>query len=723
MNASMGLFRTRIVATVFVVSSLVLSGHADVFVDASNISDPLQDGSSLHPFDTLAEGIAAATNGETVYVADGLYLGSDNKNLSFSGKAITLTSTGTPGSVVVDCEGSGRGFHFSSGESSDSVLHGFTIRNGYTPAGECGAAILMENSAPTIESCFIENNLSEAFGSGICSLGSSNLFIVDTTFVSNGYWTVETGYGMLRVGGAALYAEASSGILVSNCTFANNRALGIGGGILLTNSDGLVATSLFISNHVALIPGEWKCHGTAIYCGGGFMQAIDSRFLQNTGETGGGENSEAGLDGLFLVSGCEIGGHTRGVVDAHMVIASYVHDNDEGVETVFCVSNRYERNAVGLQRPFFVKGSTFLGNTDIGVNAAIDDDVFIENCSFVSNNTAVSCGAGFFGPKYTSIITRSEFISNILGIRFASYSGATQIAGFCRFTENQSAAYVTGQTVLDNCLFEDTAGPVVLSAGSAYLRFCTIVHPSTASVFDAETILQYGGCQDAGKGMVDVFATILWNLGGPVAAIETNSFSACGDQYIQTNVLIRFSDVQGGSNQVWFGEGCINADPLFLSATDRHLPVSSPCIDTVDMTGTTSVDLDGSPRPLDGNNDGVTRGDMGAYEIFDSMADSDGDGMSDGDELRAGTWLTDPASVLAITSVESLEGGNAVTWQAMDHRSYWLQYTTNLQNGVWFDLQSEPFAETNGYENTPLSIVDTNATPGSVIAYRVLLAE
>ena len=92
----------------------LLSASRVIYVDMGGYGD----------FLTIQEGIDdTRCDGELVVVADGWYTGTSNKNLDFGGKNITVVGGGTA-TTFIDCQNTGRGFHFHSGEDTTAKVSG-----------------------------------------------------------------------------------------------------------------------------------------------------------------------------------------------------------------------------------------------------------------------------------------------------------------------------------------------------------------------------------------------------------------------------------------------------------------------------------------------------------------------------------------------------------------------------------------------------------------------
>jgi len=84
------------------------------------------------------------------------------------------------------------------------------------------------------------------------------------------------------------------------------------------------------------------------------------------------------------------------------------------------------------------------------------------------------------------------------------------------------------------------------------------------------------------------------------------------------------------------GESNLAANPLFVNAPagDFRLAVASPCIDAATHLPRVTSDIEGVPRPLDGNTDGTAVADIGAHEHVSATADTDRDGLTDAGEVH-----------------------------------------------------------------------------------------
>ena len=213
------------------------------------VSDPGEDGSAEHPFDAIQEAIGAAYDGDVVIVLDGTYTSTGNRDIDFGGKAITLRSENGPDNCIIDCNGTEaephRGFYFHSGEDANSVVHGFTIRNGYASEDvvegtvlEPGGAIYCNNSSPTIIRCIITNNSARHGGAIFCAY--SGITITSSVIKEN---TVER-----HGGGIYCVYDTGNTPKIANCVFAGNSADVDGGGIRCWESDPTIVNCTFSQN-------------------------------------------------------------------------------------------------------------------------------------------------------------------------------------------------------------------------------------------------------------------------------------------------------------------------------------------------------------------------------------------------------------------------------------------------------------------------------------------
>ncbi|MDY6987365.1 MAG: right-handed parallel beta-helix repeat-containing protein [Thermodesulfobacteriota bacterium] len=205
---------------------------------------------------TIQAGIGAASSGDVVLVADGVYTGSGNKNLDFQGKAITVQSENGPWDCVIDCEGEGRGFHFQSGEGQNSVVAGIAIVNGYVhlyPA-EGGGILCRYGSSPTITSCIIAGNWALYRGGGIECYYNCSPAINDCIIVWNATY---------HDGGGGISCLGASDAVITNCLISENESSTGGGGVYCRQSSPAIANCIISDN-------------SAYYGGGGGIHCSDS---------------------------------------------------------------------------------------------------------------------------------------------------------------------------------------------------------------------------------------------------------------------------------------------------------------------------------------------------------------------------------------------------------------------------------------------------------------
>jgi hypothetical protein len=213
-------------------------------------------------YPTIQAAISAAVPGDTVLVADGLYTGDGNRDISFLGKAITVRSQNGPQLCIIDCQASPdtphRSFAFNSGEGSDSVLQGFTLRNGATPQGAIadtfnGAGVLCtQESSPTLRDLVITGSWAGCWGGAICCSFNSHPLIDRCVIVDN--YSDDDGGG--------IFAWAGSMPTIMNTVIAGNISRISGGGITTFSSGVTVLNSTIVGNGAIVGSGVWAASNT-----------------------------------------------------------------------------------------------------------------------------------------------------------------------------------------------------------------------------------------------------------------------------------------------------------------------------------------------------------------------------------------------------------------------------------------------------------------------------
>jgi hypothetical protein len=214
-------------------------------------------------FDNIQEAVNAADDGDEIVVMPGTYTGSGEEVVNMLGKAVWLHSSDGEEETFINGAGLRRGIYCGSGETSGTIIEGFTITNGDHESK--GGGMYNYDSSPTLTNCRFTNNDIIFFGAGMYNENSSPS-LTNCIFTYNDC-----------IEGGGMYNENSSPIL-TDCSFEHNTAIngngnGTGGGITNAESSNPILIGCIIKNNTTgYIPG-----------GGGMYNYSDSSaMLTNT---------------------------------------------------------------------------------------------------------------------------------------------------------------------------------------------------------------------------------------------------------------------------------------------------------------------------------------------------------------------------------------------------------------------------------------------------------
>ena len=307
-------------------------------------------------YDTIQEAIDAASDGDTIEVAAGIYV----ENLDFSGKAIEIIGIDGAADTILDGSGLTAGVQvgcvviFETDETSAAILDGFTLQSGTGREGvsnssdaSFGGAIYIDGASPTlrnlildgnsaddggavfaidsdvsIEKCTFDGNSASLRGGGFAALGLSSPVLTDCDFLGNsGPFGGAIHIGDTLSGSATPEAELS----VTGCLFDDNFA-GSGGGAISSIATTSLVDCEFVGNTADFFAGAmWSVgeltaeacvfqqnEATAggVWVGSGAGSLRGCVLADNSANTGGIFATDGDSAGTIVVDRCTLVGNT-----------------------------------------------------------------------------------------------------------------------------------------------------------------------------------------------------------------------------------------------------------------------------------------------------------------------------------------------------------------------------------------------------------------------------
>jgi len=176
--------------------------------DAS-ISDPQEDGTEDHPYDSIQEAIDQAQDLDQILVHGGTYY----ETLKLMGKCLTISAFSPDSSnitayPIIDTHDQGTVVTFQQEEDPSCILSGLVLTGGLA---DTGSAIACIGASPTIRNCLIVGNRSTDPAGAIIYCGQSRSVFENCTIADN----------YAGENGAALYS-ANCNLIVANSILWGN---------------------------------------------------------------------------------------------------------------------------------------------------------------------------------------------------------------------------------------------------------------------------------------------------------------------------------------------------------------------------------------------------------------------------------------------------------------------------------------------------------------------
>ena len=570
------------------------SGQTTWYIDAG-VCPKTGSGTEADPFCRIRFAISASSDGDELIAAPGLYI----ENINFYGRAITLRSEGPDVAPITSIDGSnpvnadwGSVVRFVSGESSSTVLDGFTIIRGSgtidNSGDRVGGGILcLFNSSPTIRNCIIvSNGMEDGFGGGFYSKGTDVeihdcLFEANTAVVGGGLYVED---GLLTLTGCTVRKNGAYGIRcddanMSNCMIDSNEGGGIfADNVVLTDCQivantgpGLLCYIGHLSN--CLIEDNYYSGLGSSHAGGVAFWSDTPSTLNNCTISGNFSHWVGGIRCTnATIKDCTITGNHS----ATKAGGIYLNDDSQAVISNCTIANNIVDSVsggaiyIGAWGTPLIENCRIVDNTSMGINS-VGSNAVITNCLIAGNYLD---GLDLRGFGATPMVKDCVIVGNLGGILGSS----GYVVDSCLITATTARAAVQFNGGVDPPTLRNS----LLVGNMARAMYCSNGDPTISNTLVVGNVsVGLGGaayltdnCHMTVRGSTFVGNTA--EDGGNTFGFDTSIFSSTlavqnsllrdGDNAIlildDSTVDITYSNVEGG----WAGVGNMDEDPQFVGA-------------------------------------------------------------------------------------------------------------------------------------------------------------
>ncbi|MBU0640494.1 MAG: hypothetical protein KKB50_16650 [Planctomycetes bacterium] len=324
-----------------------------------------------------------------------------------------------------------------------------------------------------------------------------------------------------------------------------------------------------------------------------------------------GEGADSVVDGLTITNGYADNGGGVFCVYSDPTLNNCIISGNSAIlfgGGVYCRTG---------SRPTLVN-STLTGNWAKNAGGGVysrQSDPTLTNCTINGNSatgSGSSCGGGVYCYNYSPILTGCTIKGNSAdygGGLYCTYHGDPTFVN-CTISGNSGDKYGGGvycngsELTLISCTISGNSVSKIAGGGA----YCWQCNPSFINCTFSGNSAPYAGGGLCCGGSTTLTNCILCNNAPEEIYVSSGS------------PVVTYCDIQDGTGQPWFGEGCIDVDPLLVDPAndDYHLAAGSPCVDAGDpafVPAPGETDMDGEYRLWDGDGDDEARVDMGADEF------------------------------------------------------------------------------------------------------------